>query len=71
MDFSRPQVEYGMDILISDGIIKEIGKNLKAPKDTKIVNAKDKYVIPGLINCHTHVSMSYFKEITEGLKLQD
>ena len=38
------------DILIKDGIIKEIGANLAAPEGTNIVNASGLLVHAGLIN---------------------
>jgi len=47
-------------ILILDGIIKKIGsieaiKNL--PNDAKIIDLTDYYLMPGLIDCHTHLSI--------------
>lgn len=42
------------DILIKDGIIKEIGANLAAPEGTNIVDASGLLVHAGLINAHTH-----------------
>ncbi len=41
------------DILIGDGVVKEIGKALEA-KAEKSINATGKYVLPGLIDGHTH-----------------
>ena len=42
------------DILIKEGIIKEIGANLAAPEGTNIVDASGLLVHAGLINAHTH-----------------
>ncbi len=46
------------DILVSDGIIKEIAKDLSADDNTtKIINAKGKYVFPGGIDPHVHMNL--------------
>ena len=46
------------DILIEGETIKKIvpqGVDLKASPDTKIIDAKGKFVIPGGIDSHTHM----------------
>ena len=45
------------DVLIKDGIIKEIGNagKVKHAKDARIIEAKGKYLIPGLAEMHAHV----------------
>jgi len=70
MKSNSKQIDYNTDIFITDGKIKKIGKNL-IEKKCQIINAKDKYVTPGLINCHTHIPMQLHKEITDGLKLYE
>ena len=42
------------DILIEKGIIKSISSSIKAKSDL-IIDAKGKWVIPGLIDVHTHL----------------
>jgi dihydroorotase len=42
------------DILIEKGIIKKIAKGIKDPK-ARVIEAKGKIVIPGLIDMHTHL----------------
>ncbi len=44
------------DIRIKDGIIREIGENLKGNGE-EIIDAEGKYVIPGGIDVHTHFSL--------------
>ena len=39
---------------IKDGLINNIADNIKI-KDVEIINAKDKYLIPGLIDMHVHI----------------
>jgi len=49
---------HGGDILIIDGKIKEIGQNLTPPKGIRVIDATGKYVMPGIIDSHTHVALS-------------
>jgi len=42
------------DILIIDGKISSIGKNLSAPKGIEIFDASGKIICPGLIDLHVH-----------------
>ncbi len=50
--------DYFADIYIEKEQITTIGKNLKIQADT-ILDAKDKYVIPGGIDIHTHLDMPF------------
>ncbi len=49
------------DVLIENGIIKKIAKNISkdAQKITKVVEAKNKLVMPGFINTHMHYYSSF------------
>lgn len=52
----RPHVVANCTILISDGIIQKIQQNkTMIPKVYKIINAKGKYLIPGLCDMHIHL----------------
>jgi len=42
------------DVLIEDGIIREVGVNLAAPADATVIDAAGLVIHPGLINAHTH-----------------
>ncbi len=42
------------DILIEDGIIRQVGQTLAAPEGTAEMDAAGMLVHPGLINAHTH-----------------
>ena len=50
-------------ILIEDNLIKEVGKfsELKKTERTRSIDCSGKVAMPGLINSHTHVPMSFFK----------
>ena len=42
------------DLLIADGKIKKIGRDLQAPENTHVIDAKGKHVTAGLIDAHNH-----------------
>ena len=42
------------DILVKDGVIREVGPGLAAPDDARLVEADGFLLHPGLINGHTH-----------------
>ncbi len=71
MSNSREKYEEGIDILISNGKINKIAKNIEAKEGIKTIDAKNKICMPGLINTHTHLSMSIFRETLDGYTLQD
>ena len=48
-------IENG-DVLIIDGVITGIGTNLSAPLGVKLVNGSGKYVMPGIIDAHSHLN---------------
>ncbi len=67
----REKYEKNIDILIEDKKIKRIGKNISKENCNKVINATGKIVIPGLINTHTHVPMSIFRDTLDGYELQE
>ena len=46
------------DVLIRDGKISKIGKDLKASPEVQKINGTGKFLIPGLIDSHVHVGHS-------------
>jgi imidazolonepropionase-like amidohydrolase len=44
-------------ILIKDGKIAEVGASVKAPKDAQVIDAAGQFVIPGIIDCHSHIAI--------------
>lgn len=44
------------DILIENGIIREIGQGLSCP-DAQVIDAAGKYVLPGAVDVHTHMDL--------------
>ena len=43
------------DVLIDDGKVAEIAQDISPPDDAKVIDAKDRWVTPGLIDIHTHL----------------
>lgn len=70
MSEKRKKYEENIDILIENNKIAKIEKNIKEEAN-KIIDAKGKVVMPGLINTHAHISMSIFRETLDGYTLQD
>src|SRR4051812_38979663 len=48
------KADSSADVLIIDGKISAIGKNLSAPADAERLDARGKIVCPGLIDLHVH-----------------
>lgn len=46
------------DILIEDGKIKDIGKNLVIPEAAEIIDASGKEIYPGFVEAHCHIGLS-------------
>lgn len=46
------------DILVRNGLISQIGKNLSAPSGVSTVDATGKFVLPGIIDAHSHLAIS-------------
>lgn len=42
------------DVLIEDGKIAAVSEALEAPADAEVVDAHDKYLVPGLVDMHVH-----------------
>lgn len=63
------------DVWVENGIIKKIGKNLNAPTSVEVVDAKGKYLMPGIIDAHSHVALDAVNEatapITSEVKMAD
>ena len=45
------------DILVQNGKIIEIGKNIVAPLEAEIIDAQGKFIFPGFIDAHTHLGL--------------
>lgn len=52
------------DVLIVDGKITKIGEGLKAPSGAEVVDATGMYVMPGIIDAHSHLALDAINEGT-------
>ena len=56
-------------LLIKDDLIAEISENIDESNVDKIIDAEGKILLPGLINTHTHLSMTLFRGLADDLSL--
>lgn len=49
---------YYSDILINNGKIQKIEKNISVTKETKVIDASNLNIYPGLIDAHCHLGLS-------------
>ena len=49
-------IENG-SILIKDGKIAEVGSSIKAPTGARVIDATGQFVMPGIIDCHSHIAI--------------
>lgn len=64
-------IDEFLDILVVDGLVKELGKGLSAPAGGEEVDASGKYVVPGLIDMHVHLrdpGLEYKEDIISGTR---
>ncbi|MEW6598174.1 MAG: amidohydrolase [Pseudomonadota bacterium] len=47
----------GGTVVLADGKITAVGKDVAAPKDAEIIDGKGKWVTPGLIDPHSHLGV--------------
>ena len=47
-------LDAAQDVLIAKGRIAQLGKDLKAGKNTRVVEARGMLVLPGFVDLHTH-----------------
>ena len=49
-------IEHG-SILIRDGKIAAVGTEVKAPEGATVIDANGQYVMPGIVDCHSHIAV--------------
>src|ERR1700742_2699088 len=52
------------DVLIRNGKIVGVGKGLTASANARVIDATNKYVMPGIIDCHSHSMLDTINEGT-------
>jgi imidazolonepropionase-like amidohydrolase len=61
MTAANGTIENG-SVLMRDGKIAAVGANLQAPRDATVIDATGKYVIPGIIDAHSHIATDAVNE---------
>lgn len=56
-------------LLIENDTIAAIGTDISCESADKVIDAEGKILMPGLVNTHTHVSMSLFRGLADDLEL--
>lgn len=64
------------DLLLQNGKISQIGKNINPPSNTKIIDATGKFIMPGIIDAHSHMAISggvneWTNPITAEVQIED
>lgn len=57
-------VKENTDILVTNGKIARIEKNLSAPAGTSVIDAAGMFVMPGIIDAHSHIALDVVNEAT-------
>jgi imidazolonepropionase-like amidohydrolase len=56
IDPDSGSVLTGQTIIVRDGKIESVGDNVAIPSNAKIIDLRKMTVLPGLIDCHTHLA---------------
>ena len=52
------------DVLVKGGKIAQIGKGITAPAEYTVIDATGQYVMPGIIDAHSHIALQAINEST-------
>jgi imidazolonepropionase-like amidohydrolase len=61
MTITKGTIKNGA-ILVENGKIKDVGDKVITPAGAKIIDASGQYVIPGIIDCHSHIAADSINE---------
>jgi imidazolonepropionase-like amidohydrolase len=56
VDTASGTVRAGQDVLVEGNRIKAVGTGLAVPPGAQVIDLRDKTVLPGFIDCHTHIT---------------
>ncbi len=55
------------DVLVKDGKISQIGKNIAVPAGVKVIDATGLFVMPGIVDAHSHIGLDAINEGTNAI----
>src|SRR5688572_25914364 len=61
LTITRGTIQNG-SILLRDGKIQAVGANIDTPRDAQVIEAKGKFVSPGIIDAHVHIAADSINE---------
>lgn len=73
IDPATGTVAQNQIILVKDGKISEVGPDVNIPPDTEIIDLSQTWVLPGLMDAHTHLTLNfqYLGAGLEGIYLKE
>ncbi len=77
LSFKDLSVQKNMDLFIKDGKIEKITSNfnsnitIQPQSEEIIIDGTDKYIIPGLVNAHSHTAMTLLRGVAEDVNVND
>jgi len=64
-------IDETLDVLVENGVVKELGKGVAAPAGCEVIDASGLIVTPGLIDMHVHLrdpGLEYKEDIVSGTR---
>ena len=55
VDGTTDRAKDAVDIMLADGKVQDIGPSLTTSGDVTVIDTRDRFVMPGLIDAHVHV----------------
>lgn len=65
---SKRRILEGYDVLVEGSCIAKVGKGLKGDE---VIDCSNSLVMPGLVNTHTHISMTKLRGVADDVMLED
>ena len=62
IDPENGTIQSDQIILIEEGMIKEISSSVQIPEQAQVIDLSDSYVLPGLVDAHDHLALTYKQE---------
>jgi len=64
LTIAKGVIENGT-VVIKDGKITRFGKNIPIPSGVQVIDVNGKYVMPGIIDSHSHIALTDVNEATD------